>query len=140
MNGNSNIFKPKTIITHTIHFNQLLLLKENALQWAFSLSTCCYLNSNEYDLDAYHQYEGILGVGIQDSVSVSGRESLKSWAAFRARHPNTYQFGYFGYDLKNAIEPTLSSYLPDYVGLEDLYFFVPETVIQFYKDRCLYLA
>jgi len=135
MNGISITFKPTTIITHTIHFNQLLLLKENALQWAFSFGTCCYLDSNEYDLDAYHQVEGILGVGIQDSVSVSGSEALNSWKAFRTRNANTYQFGYLGYDLKNAIEPTLSSHLPDYVGLEDLYFFVPETVIQFYKDR-----
>ncbi len=52
-------------------------------------------------------------------------EALKK---FRAKH-NDWMFGYFGYDLKNHIEQ-LKSENPDLTGAADLYFMVPEVLLE----------
>ena len=43
---------------------------------------------------------------------------------------NNWVFGYFGYDLKNTIEPSLSSKNEDFINLDDYHFFIPEVVIE----------
>ncbi len=65
----------------------------------------------------------------------NGKESLEiknPWEAlkdFKEKHHN-WLFGYFGYDLKNQIEE-LSSNNPSVINVPEMYFMVPEVLIEF---------
>ena len=69
------------------------------------------------------------------AVAASGSNALQEWSTFRAAHTGQMQLGFFSYDLKNGIETQLTSTNADDVALPDLYFFVPQTTIQFFNDR-----
>lgn len=50
---------------------------------------------------------------------------------------NNWVFGYFGYDLKNTIEPSLSSKNEDFINLDDYHFFIPEVVIEINETKAI---
>ncbi len=70
-----------------------------------------------------------------DVVSTaSGNRSWEVLREFRKKRPD-WMFGWFSYDLKNEIERLVSEN-EDPVGLPDLYFFVPGTLLEVDRKSC----
>ncbi len=100
--------------------------KKQALQWACSFNTACYLDSNGYS-DRYSSFEVLIAVGPKDELKGTGSADFERLNAFLQQNP-AFIPGFFSYDLKNQTEK-LSSANPDFLSFPDLYFFVPEHVI-----------
>ena len=49
---------------------------------------------------------------------------------FRSKHQDSYSFGFLGYDLKNSIEQVVSSNNKDFQKFPEVYFFIPQKLIQ----------
>lgn len=95
-------------------------LFEQSLYYAHEhYDTFCVLHSNGYR-DAYSRYETLIALG-----NVQEAQTWESWQEL----PAEWQFGFFGYDLKNKLE-SLSSAHPDRVDFPELFFFIPETVLK----------
>ncbi len=105
------------------------IFKQKALVWASAKSPIiCYLDSNQYQNDAYAKYECLLAVGAEKQLkchqSGTAFEALKAFA----KQNKKWLFGYFSYDLKNEVEE-LNSQNEDNLGFPELYFFVPSYLI-----------
>ncbi len=87
-------------------------------------TTFCVLNSNGYT-DAHGNYELLIGLGVQQAAT--------TWGDFTAL-PKAWRMGFLGYDIKNKFE-VLHSNHPDLVDFPELYFFVPETVLQLKNEE-----
>ena len=105
----------------------LLLLKDEPI---FCLLDSCdyYLSKDLNKHPYYHDYELICGIGAKKLLRCNTGNAFQLLEAFRNENPGEWMLGYFGYDLKNEIE-NLKSENPDETGFDDLFFFVPETVI-----------
>ncbi|MEX1002764.1 MAG: anthranilate synthase component I family protein [Crocinitomicaceae bacterium] len=57
---------------------------------------------------------------------------------FRGNYKNTTSFGYLGYDVKNSIEPFLSSKNKDFQKFPLAYFFVPKHVLKVNSNSSTY--
>ena len=93
--------------------------------------TVFFLNSNKG--------KSLLAFGIADEVKCNAQEkALNRLEKFYEKYRNKYIFGYLGYDLKNEIE-NLTSENKDFAGFPDLYFFLPEFVVEIEKEKIVYL-
>jgi len=97
------------------------------LNWAIRFNICCFLDNNKYN-SGHHSVECLLGAGSLASVSVSAGTAFDELQQFASLHDD-WLFGHLGYDLKNETE-NLTSVHPDNIGFPDLFFFVPEVVIE----------
>lgn len=100
------------------------------LSWANRFGICCFMDSHHY-ADKYHKYDCLVAV---DAVKVfSPSENILSQLdQFYSENPD-WIFGHLGYDLKNEIEGLQSSHT-NKSGFEDIFLFVPATVISIEKD------
>lgn len=101
------------------------------LSWANQFSIFCFLDNHGYK-QSHHAHECLLAAGSLHQIeSMSGN----AFAALRdfSDHHKDWIFGHFSYDLKNEIENLESSH-PDHVGFPDLFFFVPEFLIELNTD------
>ena len=109
------------------------------LTWATSpeegVGIFCFLDNQGYT-GADRRFECVLAAGVADSISADAGAAfscLKAWAAGRRE----WLFGHFSYDLAaetDAVQgapgqPSRES-KPDPIGFPDLFFFVPETLIE----------
>lgn len=108
------------------------LFKTKALHWAQKYETNLWLDSNEND-DKYGKFEGILAVGAHAVLSCTAKDSFQKLKQFR-KSTNDCIFGYLGYDLKNDVE-NLQSQNDDQLFFPDLYFFQPQKILFFTKDK-----
>lgn len=90
----------------------------------------CFTQNNYRQTYPYGGLQNRLAVGAKAVCS----ESLSNFEKFLTKHSGDYLFGYFGYDLKNEIEPHLKSTLPSTGHWPNLYFFVPESVLELPED------
>jgi para-aminobenzoate synthetase component 1 len=97
------------------------------LNWGNRFNICCFLDNHNYHL-SHSSIECILAAGVIHKVESPAGDGLNKLSAFCARHRD-WLFGHLSYDLKNEIE-TLSSSHTDGIGFPDLFFFVPQYVIQ----------
>ena len=111
------------------------VFRENLVSFLENESIFCLLDSNDYYSEKdktqhpyYHDYDMLCSFGARQMIKCSGDKAFEELEKFKAQNPNDWLFGYFSYDLKNEIEK-LSSENADYLGFEDMFFFVPETVI-----------
>src|SRR6185437_12303532 len=95
----------------------------------------CLLDSNDYYSDKnlgehpyYHDYDLVCAIGAGKILKCHVGIAFHQLEIFRAQNPDSWIFGYFGYDLKNEIEK-LKSENQDHLDFEDMFFFVPETVL-----------
>ncbi|RFZ85629.1 anthranilate synthase component I family protein [Mucilaginibacter terrenus] len=107
------------------------LFKQQALAWAASFDTACYLDSNNFT-DPYGKFDVLIAVGAKAELIMSAGNAFDQLELFQQQHPG-FVFGFFGYDLKNEIE-NVTSANGDYLDFADLYFFVPATVITIKGD------
>jgi para-aminobenzoate synthetase component 1 len=120
--------------------------KEQLLTWATSDHTgggadvdkFCFLDSQGYPSGIEPGFQCLLAVGAVDSLEVPAMGAfarLKEWAGARRE----WLFGHFGYGLAAETEPAAAANAtypggkgtkPDPIGFPDLFFFVPETLIE----------
>lgn len=86
----------------------------------------------------------IFGKGKHITKIVGGKEEISEdnpWTAIRRfiDESRGMTFGYFGYDLKNHIEP-LSSENPEFVDVPDFYFMEPEIMLKIEGENVEVLA
>lgn len=122
------------------------------LTWAAPFNICCFLDNHAYTagLPSSHSYECLLAAGTVATLSASAGKAfdqLKEWAAAR----QDWIFGHFGYNLATETEPAhfpagdplpartaafpLADASPDVIGFPDLFFFVPEVLIELGRDE-----
>ncbi|HEX4851532.1 MAG TPA: chorismate-binding protein, partial [Puia sp.] len=102
------------------------------MNWITRFNTCSFLDNHLYD-SPHHEYECLVAAGIRSELHAQAGQAFQQLKEF-SQSANDWLFGHFGFDLKNELEE-LSSQHPDRIGFDDLYFFVPEVVIEIGKDH-----
>src|SRR5690606_28911078 len=92
----------------------------------------CFLQSNGFQ-DEYTSIETILAVDAAYIFESSNNNTFKELENFKTKHPTSWMFGFFGYDLKNEIEDLTTSF-PNRLQFPDCHFFIPKTLIKFSKN------
>lgn len=107
-------------------------LKTRILNWSQRSGILVFLDNNRYP-SPYNGYECLAAVGARHIVPAGDHpDPLAALQQAHAKDPD-WMFGHICYDLKNLLEPKLSSIHPVVHGFPLLHFFVPETVC--YIDR-----
>ncbi len=88
-----------------------------------------YLNSNDGS--------GLLAFGDGERL-YAGQQPLVELENFLEKHAGKFIFGYLGYDLKNRIEELASSN-PDRLQFPELFFWVPEWVVELRNEHVSFL-
>jgi para-aminobenzoate synthetase component 1 len=106
------------------------------LSWASRFNIFCFLDDHGYQRS--NAFECMVAAGALRFVEASAGEAFGRLKAF-AREQGDWLFGHFSYDLVKETERVpraLSDDLPeDPVGFPDLYFFIPEVIIELQKDQ-----
>ncbi|MGN0002492.1 MAG: anthranilate synthase component I family protein [Sphingobacterium composti] len=105
--------------------------ESKALAWAQQFEQVCFLQSNGYQ-DAYAAIEAILAIDAKYIFESANNNTFEELTIFKAKHPNSWMFGFFGYDLKDEIEGLITSF-PNNLQFPDCYFFIPNILIKFCK-------
>lgn len=115
--------------TASFPIEQLSFWKKKLLHWADAHPIGIFLDNNQ---QPSAQWECLVAAGAQEYLVVPASSAFEQLRAFKA--DKDWLFGYFSYDLKNEIE-ALHSHHPDGIGLADLGFFWPETVVSIAAHR-----
>ena len=102
-------------------------IKLQMLNWCNQFNICSFLDNHSYQL-SHHSIECILAAGCKTSITANAGSAFSSLYDFHHRQ-NDWIFGHLAYDLKNEIEQLTSSNT-DRVKFPDLFFFVPEVIIE----------
>ena len=97
------------------------------LRWASQFEYCSVLRSHpkgNYNYPDQIKYDSLVAVDAIDVVKADGLNSFEQLRAFQVKHQD-WMFGHFSYDLKNEVEK-LQSQNENYIGFEDLSFFIPK--------------
>jgi para-aminobenzoate synthetase component 1 len=111
--------------------------KRQMLTWATShdldagTGSFCFLDNQAYPAGINPGFECLLAAGANDSLEAQTGQAfsrLKEWAFDRKE----WLFGHFAYDLVAETEPgsVQPPQKPDPVGFPDLFFFIPEILIE----------
>jgi para-aminobenzoate synthetase component I len=107
-------------------------IKERMLTWAAPVNIFCFLDNQGYPAAVAPSsgFECLLAVGAVDSLELAAGDAftgLKAWASGR----RDWLFGHFAYDLAAETEGlNQQAAKPDPIGFPDLFFFVPEILIE----------
>ncbi len=115
---------------HTLFpIDDLSLWKERLLYWAAEQELAVYLDSNGHEGDqaSGKGWESLVAAGALRILECPAGNAFEQLKQFQAEI-NDWMFGFLSYDLKNETE-RLSSRHFDGIGLPDLGFFQPETVL-----------
>ncbi len=88
----------------------------------------CYLDSNNYPNYPYSTFGSFFAIDAIDVISVD-KDCLAQFDSFRQKHQD-WMFGFLNYDLKNEIEPALTSGNIDHIQNPLLHFFVPKYLVK----------
>ncbi|MHA4812403.1 anthranilate synthase component I family protein [Flavitalea flava] len=121
-------------------------IKQQLLNWASRFNSCCFLDSQSYPGTAQSKAKPlgcILAAGILESVQANAGNAFEQLEEFTSKRSRDGQkdwlFGHFGYGLARETEPIHAAQsdgptLPDRIGFPDLFFFIPEIVIELEQD------
>ena len=121
--------------TASFSINDSQEIKQQMLTWATPFNICCFLDNQGYRGQPASPtgFECLLAVGAVDSLKASAGTAfrqLKTWAAGR----QDWIFGHLSYDLAKETEPVSAGLPPlthpDPIGFPDLFFFIPEILIE----------
>jgi para-aminobenzoate synthetase component 1 len=101
------------------------------LDWGNRFNICCFLDNHNYHL-SHNSIECVLAAGVISKVESYAGNALNDLSSF-VSNANDWVFGHLSYDLKNEIEKVSSSH-PDGIGFPDLFFFVPQYIIQLHES------
>ncbi len=97
------------------------------LNWVNQFNICCFLDNHQYHFQP-STVECLVGAGSLDTLEAQAGSAFDKLHDFFSTK-NDWLFGHLSYDLKNETE-NLSSSHPDHIGFPDLFFFVPEVVVE----------
>ncbi|HEY4285603.1 MAG TPA: anthranilate synthase component I family protein [Puia sp.] len=138
----------RNYVSFPITDNQKEFIKQQMLTWAAPFNICCFLDNHDYNSGAssLHSVECLLAAGAVATLKASAGEGLtrlKEWAVGQ----QDWLFGHFAYELAAETETAGSSLAgpgkpavlgmeerPDPIGFPDLFFFVPEILIELRPD------
>lgn len=112
----------RTTQTHT--YEDLALVKQQLLAWAQDYDEVVWLDSNDYEHQAYPEYNAILAVDAFTSIKTSYHGAFDRLEEYQ-QTTRDWIFGYLSYDLKNDVE-RLTSKNEDGLHIPDLQFFQPK--------------
>ncbi len=107
------------------------------MTWADNrFDTCCFLDNHGYDLPG-HSIECLLAAGAVETIRSDAGDAFASLSRFAAGKKD-WLFGHFGYGLAKETEPAQAVLpagrstrnLTDRVGFPDLFFFIPQIVVE----------
>jgi para-aminobenzoate synthetase component 1 len=106
--------------------------KQQVLSWADRFNIFCFLDNHGYGMPG-HSVECLLGAGARDHVEAASGGALAGLDDFVTGRKD-WLFGHLGYGLTKETEPRPgigpAAAAPDPIGFPDLFFFVPEVVIE----------
>lgn len=100
------------------------------LKWCEPFSIFSFLDSNQSQ-DAYGRYECLLAVGAVQKLTPIEIDEL---SMFHKDHPD-WLFGHINYDYKNHLHNSLHPPRDCSIGFDNIFFFVPKTVLYVDKAR-----
>lgn len=113
--------------------SDLVFWKKQLLYWAAGHELGIYLDSNHASGQASDAgWECLAAADATEVLEARAGQAFDQLQALQ-ENENDWLFGFFGYDLKNELE-ALSSQHPDGVGLPDLGFFRPKTVVSIHNQ------
>jgi len=86
-----------------------------------------FLDNNQFQF-CYHQQECLVGAGCVAKLEAKAGNAFDQLKIFSDQHKD-WLFGHLGYDLKNETEQLSSSH-DSFIQFPDLFFFVPEIIIE----------
>ncbi len=104
--------------------------KQRAFQWAAGQAPVCYLDSNGYHGVAGSEHECLLAVGAASQICLETERGAFDALKKIVDETPDWLFGYLTYDLKNDVEPRLTSGNFDGIGFPAIHFFQPEVVVE----------
>ena len=107
-------------------------IKLQMLNWCSRFNIFCFLDNHEYP-SSFTTHECLLAAGEWDSLSASAGSAFKKLRDFSLGR-REWMFGHFAYDLKNETEKMYSAH-PDGLQFPDLYFFIPEFILELNQDQ-----
>ena len=108
--------------------------KERAFHWATQFGVACYLDSNQYHGIVGSDFDCLLAVGVASQLLLENEQGAFDAFKIWVDEQQDWRFGYLTYDLKNDVEPRLSSQNFDGIGFPALHFFQPEVVVEISKN------
>lgn len=111
----------------TFSLNNFSETKLQMLNWGNRFNICSFLDNHQYQLQG-HSYECLAGFGSIASVKANAGTALNELQQF-LNTQNDWCFGHLGYNLKNETAQLTSAHTSA-IGFPDLFFFVPEYVLQ----------
>ncbi len=154
----------RNYVSFPIKDNQVEFIKQQMLTWAAPFNICCFLDNHHYNsgVSSHHSVECLLAAGAAASLKASAGEAfdrLKEWAVTQ----QDWLFGHFAYGLATETEPHPTTGEPgsspvsgsqhlapasdplhispvsdplafDPIGFPDLFFFVPDILIELRPD------
>ena len=109
-------------------------IKIKMLNWANQFGIFCLLDNQHYRFEQ-PAFECLLAVGCKRKVETAAGNAFEKLKQFK-REEDEWLFGHLCYDIKNETEQ-LSSNNFDGIRFPDMYFFVPEIVIQLTENEML---
>jgi para-aminobenzoate synthetase component 1 len=107
--------------------------KYKLLNWASRFNSCCFLDNHLYE-SPWQQQECLLAVGEKAKVQAQAGNALQVLEQFIKAQSGQWIFGHLGFGLQQETENIKNSHAPKHMGFDDLYFFVPEIVLQCSTD------
>ncbi len=98
------------------------------LNWANRFNIFCFLDNLQYDFST-PAFECLLAAGCKRSTETCSGKDFFALADFYKAEKNEWLFGHFAYDLKNDTGRSTSVNF-DGIDFPELYFFVPEIILQ----------
>ena len=132
--------QPRKFVSFPI--TEFSTIRWQMLSWSSRFNICVFLDNQHYQ-PPFHGFDNLLAAGVVDSVRASAGQALEELRGFLSRHQD-WLFGQFAYDLAKETEPFggpnggewgALDRGPDPIGFPDLFFFVPEVVIELKEDR-----
>lgn len=105
------------------------------LNWVNRFNIFCLLDNQQYPSSTL-SFECLLGAGCARSIEVFSGKAFDALQEFYKTGGNEWLFGHFGYDLKNETEQLHSVHF-DGILFSDLFFFVPEIVLQLHMHEVI---
>jgi para-aminobenzoate synthetase component I len=104
--------------------------KRQAFDWAARHEVACCLDSNGYQGVVGSEHDCLLAVGAASQLLKTNERGAFDALKKLVDEKQDWLFGYLTYDLKNDVEPRLTSNNFDGIGFPALHFFQPEVVIE----------
>jgi para-aminobenzoate synthetase component 1 len=122
------------MLTHTsFAVKDFTAFKYQLLNWANRFNSCCFLDNHLYE-SPWQQQECLLAVGEKAKVQAQAGNALQALEQFIKAQSGQWIFGHLGFGLQQETENIKNIHALKHMGFDDLYFFVPEIVLQCSTD------